>query len=332
MNPEAKIRRIERALEALEPQEADCALCPRECHVDRRTGRAGVCRSGSRAAVSHALLHFGEEPVLSGTNGPGRTDRPSAKSKSGSGTVFFSGCNLKCLFCQNYQISWDLQGEEMSDEELAAAMLGLQGGGAANINLVSPTHLVLPILRALRLAYARGLRLPLVWNSNGYEKAEVIERLAGIVDVWLPDMKYVSSVPAKAYSAAPEYFDYAAPAIREMFVEQPDLVLDKDGFAVRGLIIRHLVLPGNAEDSKAVLGWIARTLTPHVAISLMSQYRPCYRAPEPIRRPVSAAEYRSVLERARELGLDHLFLQTEVFGPDDSLFPDFGRDEPFRWK
>ncbi len=329
MNPEAKIRRIERALEALEPQEADCALCPRECRVDRRRGKAGVCRSGSRAVVSHALLHYGEEPVFSGTEGP---RRPGSKSRSGSGTVFFSGCNLKCLFCQNYQISWSLRGEEMTDGQLAAAILGLQAQGAANINLVSPTHLVLPILRALRAAYAAGLRLPLVWNSNGYEKASVIERLAGIVDVWLPDLKYVSPVPAKAYSGAPDYFDNAAPAIQEMHVQQPELVLDEDGFADRGLVIRHLVLPGNAADSRSVLEWISGALTPHVPVSLMSQYRPCHRAPEPIRRPVTAEEYRSVLERARELGFDHLFLQPEVFGPDDRLFPDFDENEPFRWK
>jgi putative pyruvate formate lyase activating enzyme len=326
MNPEAKIRRIERALEALEPQEADCALCPRECRVDRRSGRAGVCRSGARAVVSHALLHFGEEPVLGGSGGP------EPGSRAGSGTIFFAGCNLKCLFCQNYQISWKLQGREMSDAELAGAMLGLQARGAANINLVSPTHLVLPILRALRLAYADGLALPLVWNSNGYEKVEVVERLAGIVDVWLPDLKYVSPLPAKAYSGAADYFEHAGPAIQAMFVQQPALVVDGHDLAVRGLILRHLVLPGHADDSRAALEWIARTLSPHLPVSLMSQYRPSFRAPETIRRSLTAEEYRTVLERARELGFDHLFLQPEVFGPDDHLVPDFDLEAPFRWK
>jgi putative pyruvate formate lyase activating enzyme len=332
MNPEAKIRRIERALEALEPQEADCALCPRECRVDRRTARAGVCRSGRRAIVSHALLHYGEEPVISGASVPADSAGRGSRRRSGSGTVFFAGCNLKCLFCQNYQLSWKLQGSETGDEELAAAMLGLQARGAGNINLVSPTHLILPVLRALRLAISRGLGIPLVWNSNGYEKAEVIERLAGIVDVWLPDLKYVSPVPAREYSGAADYFDQAGPAIREMYVQQPDLVLDGNEMAARGLIIRHLVLPGNAEDSRAVLEWIAGTLTPHVPVSLMSQYRPCFCAPEPIRRPLSAREYQSVLERARELGFDHLFLQPEVFGPEDHLVPDFDLEAPFRWK
>lgn len=332
MNPEAKIRRIERALEALEAQEADCALCPRECRVDRRTERAGICRSGSRAIVSHALLHFGEEPVVSGTAGPAEPGARAPRRKSGSGTIFFAGCNLKCLFCQNHQISWLLQGTERSDEGLAEAMIGLQERGAGNINLVSPTHLILPILRALRLATSRGLTLPLVWNSNGYEKAEIIGRLAGIVDVWLPDLKYISAVPAKAYSGAADYFTHAGPAIQEMFVQQPDLVLGGDDLAARGLIIRHLVLPGNTEDSRAVLEWIAGTLTPHTPLSLMSQYRPCFRAPEPIRRPLSAEEYASVLAKARELGFDHLFLQPEVFGPEDHLVPDFDLEAPFRWK
>jgi len=329
MNPEAKIRRIERALEALESQEADCALCPRECRVDRRAAPAGVCQSGAKARISHALLHFGEEPVLSGA---ARKSDAAAPPRAGSGTVFFAGCNLKCVFCQNYQLSWKLQGEETTDAALASAMLELQSRGAANINLVSPTHLVLPILRSLRLAYAEGLRLPLVWNSNGYEKIDIIERLAGIVDIWLPDLKYVSSVPAKAYSGAADYFAHAEPAIREMYVQQPELILDKNGLAERGLIIRHLVLPGNADDSRAALEWIAGNLSPHAAVSLMSQYRPCFRAPEPIRRPVSAEEYGSVLGRARELGFDRLFLQPAVFGPDDHLVPDFDLEEPFRWK
>jgi putative pyruvate formate lyase activating enzyme len=323
MNTAAKVRRIERALEALEPREAACDLCPRDCRVDRRVARTGICRSGPRAVVSRALLHFGEEPVISGA---------AASSRSGSGTVFFAGCNLKCLFCQNYQISWQLQGAEMADEALAAAILGLQERGAANVNLVSPTHVIVPVLRALRLAYARGLRVPLVYNSNGYEKADVIERLAGIVDVYLPDLKYVSPAPAKAYSGAADYFLHAAPTLQEMFVQQPDLILDEDGLAEQGLIIRHLVLPGNADDSRSALEWIAASLGPRVAVSLMSQYRPCFRAPESIRRPLSASEYRAVLDKAGELGFDHLFVQPEVFGPDDHLVPDFDLDEPFRWK
>jgi putative pyruvate formate lyase activating enzyme len=326
---DAKIRRIDRALEDLEPQEAACALCPRDCRVDRRREAAGVCRTGPRAGVSAGLLHYGEEPVLSGDgsagSGPGGTPR-------GSGTIFFAGCNLKCLFCQNHQISWEAKGEILSDEALAALMLDLQARGAYNINLVSPTHIVLPALRALRLAYAGGLRLPIVWNSNGYEKVEVLERLAGIVDVYLPDLKYFSPEAAKRYSGAADYFARASSAIPEMFVQRPDLVLDEAGLAREGLIIRHLVLPGRTADSLALLEWIAATLPADTALSLMSQYHPCFRAPEDIRRPLRAEEYRDVVERARALGLTQLFIQPELFAPDEHLVPDFERADPFRWR
>ncbi len=319
----AKIGRLERALDALAPRERACDLCPRDCRVDRTLGSSGFCGMGNRAVVAQALLHYGEEPVLSGTAGPpGR----------GSGTIFFSGCNLKCLFCQNHQISWELQGNALTDEDLAGTMLRLQDEGAFNINLVSPTHLILPILRALRLATKRGLDIPLVYNSNGYEKAAVIERLAGIVDVYLPDLKYRSPTLAWRYSGAGDYFDQASAAISEMYVQQPDLVVDDAGLARQGTIIRHLILPGGTEDSKAVLDWIAGSLTPSLWLSLMSQYHPCHKAPEEIRRPLAAEEYRDVLARARELGFENLFLQPEVFGPDEHLVPDFQKPQPFRWK
>ncbi len=319
----AKIGRLDRALDALAPRERACDLCPRECRVDRSREALGYCRMGARAVVAQALLHYGEEPVLSGTGGP---------PGPGSGTIFFSGCNLKCLFCQNHQISWGLQGSVLTDEALAGTMLRLQDEGAFNINLVSPTHLILPILRALRLAYERGLSIPLVYNSNGYEKADVVERLAGVVDVYLPDLKYRSPVLSTRYSSAGDYFDRASAAISEMYVQRPDLVLDDAGLALQGTIIRHLVLPGGAGDSKAVLEWIAGSLALALPLSLMSQYHPCHKAPEEIRRPLAAEEYTDVLARARELGFENLFLQPEVFGPDDHLIPDFRRDEPFRWK
>jgi putative pyruvate formate lyase activating enzyme len=319
----AKTGRIERALDALAPRERSCDLCPRECRVDRTRETSGVCRMGDRAVVARALLHYGEEPVLSGTAGP---------PGPGSGTIFFSGCNLKCLFCQNHQISWELQGSAQTDENLAGTMLRLQEEGALNINLVSPTHLLLPILRALRIASERGLSIPLVYNSNGYEKPDVIERLAGIVDVYLPDLKYRSPVLSARFSGAADYFVQASAAIGEMYVQQPDLVLDEAGLARQGTIIRHLILPGCAEDSKAVLEWIAGSLTPALPVSLMSQYHPCHKAPDEIRKPLSAEEYRDVLARARELGFENLFLQPEVFGPDDHLVPDFSQSAPFRWK
>jgi putative pyruvate formate lyase activating enzyme len=327
-----KIRRIDRAIEALEPQEEDCALCPRACHVDRRRGKRGVCRTGDRAGVSQALLHFGEEPVLSGVSDCAAVTPGQHRPKQGSGTIFFTGCNLKCLFCQNYQISWLGQGRELSDEELADEMLSLGKQGAWNINLVSPTHVIVPVLRALKIACAAGLDLPIVWNSNGYEKAKIIERLRGVVDVYLPDLKYVSPAVSKRYSAAPDYFDHAGPTLQEMFIQKPDLVLDDSGMALQGLLVRHLILPGHGNDSVAVLEWLARALTPAVSVSLMSQYRPCFRAPDELRRTLSVEEYRMVADRARELGFENLFLQPGILGTEDHLLPDFSRVNPFRWK
>ncbi len=309
---------VGKALERLSPLEACCTLCPRNCRVDRTAGADGVCRTGRLASVSHALLHFGEEPVISGA--------------SGSGTIFFSGCNLKCLFCQNYQLSWLLEGAPVTDAELAAMMLGLQAKGAHNINLVSPSHVVLPVLRALGLALAEGLDVPLVWNSNGYDSVEVIQALEGIVDVYLPDLKYHSRVLSKRYSAAPDYFAKASEAVREMALQQPALDLAAGGTARRGLVVRHLVLPGAVDDTLVLLKWIRENLSPFIGLSLMSQYHPCFRAPEEIQRGVSPEEYRRAADEALALGLDHLFLQPEPFRTDEHLVPDFRKEKPFRWK
>ena len=329
-DPEKKIRLIGRALERLAPLEACCTLCPRVCRVDRTKGELGVCRTGSRASVSHALLHFGEEPVLSGTRGSD-ADVP-AGAGAGSGTIFFTGCNLKCLFCQNYQLSWLGEGDPVTDAELAAMMLRLQGEGALNINFVSPTHVVLPILRALRIACGEGLEIPLVWNSNGYDRLEVVQALEGVIDIYLPDLKYRSAAVSKKYSGAADYFEHASAALREMSVQRPVLETGTDGTARLGLIVRHLVLPGAAEDSLAILEWMHEALSPYIGLSLMSQYRPCYQAPEDIRRSLTPEEYRPVAERAVKLGFGHLFLQPEPFLPDEHLVPDFRKKEPFRWK
>ena len=270
------------------------------------------------ASVSHALLHFGEEPVISG--------------KSGSGTIFFSGCNLKCVFCQNYQLSWLLEGRPVTDEELASLMLRLQSEGAHNINFVSPSHVVLPILRALRIALSQGLEIPLVWNSNGYDSLAVVQALEGIVDVYLPDLKYHSPALSKRYSAAPDYFAKASEAVREMTLQQPALDLIKNGTARRGVVVRHLVLPGAVEDTMALLDWVGKNLSPYIGLSLMSQYHPCFRAPEEIQRSVSREEYRRAAGEALALGLDHLFLQPDPFEADEHLVPDFRKERPFRWK
>ena len=313
-----KLELVDKALARLSPLEACCTLCPRDCRVDRTKGADGICRTGRLASVSHALLHFGEEPVISG--------------KSGSGTVFFTGCNLKCLFCQNYQLSWLLEGAPVSDEELAALMLGLQSKGAHNINLVSPTHVVLPILRALRLALGGGLRIPLVWNSNGYDSLEVVRALEGVIDVYLPDLKYHAPALSKRYSAAPDYFGRASEAVREMSLQQPALDLGPGGTARRGLVVRHLILPGAVEDTIVLLRWMRENLSPFIGLSLMSQYHPCFRAPEEIHRGVSPEEYRHAADAALALGLEHVFLQPEPFRTDEHLIPDFRKEKPFRWK
>ena len=330
-----KIARIERALAQLSGHETCCTLCPRECRVNRKEGEAGICRSGVRASFSHALIHHGEEPVLSGSHAaapPGSPKSQVAPPPRGSGTIFFTGCNLKCLFCQNYQLSWLTQGRAVSDEELAAIMLDLEKKGAYNINLVSPTHLIIPILRALNLAYRQGLRIPIVYNSNGYEKVDIIEKLTGIIDIYLPDLKYFSPDVAAKFSGAPDYFSHAHLSIQEMFCQQPALVLDDREIARKGLIIRHLLLPGQTADSLAVLDWLARHLPRSVPLSLMSQYHPCYRAPTEIQRPLSAEEYQAVLTRANELQFERLFIQPEGFEPDEHLVPDFSRPDPFKWR
>jgi len=313
-----KLELVAKALERLSPLETACSLCPRDCRVDRTKAAGGVCQTGHLASVSHALLHFGEEPVISGT--------------SGSGTIFFSGCNLKCLFCQNYQLSWLLEGEPATDEKLAAMMLGLQAKGAHNINFVSPSHVVLPILRALRIALVEGLVIPLVWNSNGYDSLEVIRALEGIVDIYLPDLKYHSPEISKRYSAAGDYFVQASAAVREMSLQQPALDLGPGGTARKGLVVRHLILPGAVEDTLVILKWIHENLSPFIGLSLMSQYHPCFKAPEEIQRGVSEEEYRRAAEEVLALGLDHLFLQPEPFRPDEHLVPDFRKAKPFRWK
>jgi len=331
MIAQRKIDRIDSALARLRAHESNCRLCPRDCGVDRAGNEKGFCESGNIAAVSHALLHFGEEPVLSGPADCAGGRGEMGRMRSGSGTIFFAGCNLKCRFCQNYQLSWLGQGRPVGDEQLAGLMLGLQDKGAFNINLVSPSHLILPILRALRLAYSRGLEIPVVSNSNGYEKASVLAHLEGIIDIYLPDLKYFSSGLSLRFSGAADYFNQTSEAVKEMAFQQPVLVLNDQGIAQRGLIVRHLVLPGQIKDSRAVLDWLADEFGSHVAVSLMSQYHPCYRAPEELQRPLSPKEYRKVLSRAQELGFGRMFIQPEAFGPEDHLFPDFDLAEPFCW-
>jgi len=331
MDAQLKLQAIDRALDRLSPQETGCRLCPRECDANRPAGQVGTCGAGLDAEVGRALLHFGEEPVLSGYE-DWRGQKPANPTlRRGSGTIFFQGCSLKCLFCQNYQLSWLGRGKPVTDEELAGLMLDLQARGAWNINLVTAGHVLLPVLRSLRLAIPRGLSLPLVWNSSGYEKASVLAEMEGIIDIYLPDLKYHSPEISKRLASAPDYFSQAGPAVREMFRQKPKLLLDENGVAREGLIIRHLVLPGLYHDSISILKWIADNLSPSVCLSLMGQYRPVYRPPEDLRRPLPPEEYRAVLDFAQESGFEDIFAQEQGFDPEEHLLPDFDREDPFGW-
>jgi putative pyruvate formate lyase activating enzyme len=291
-----------------------CRLCPKKCSVNRTEGATGFCGAGPDPVVAHYGLHFGEEPPISGSRG--------------SGTVFFSPCNLRCVFCQNYQISHGLSGEKLTSEGLAAVFLELERRGAHNINLVSPTPYVPQIAGAITAARAAGLRIPFVYNTSAYEEVETIEPLEGLIDVYLPDFKYWNSSIAKRFSAAPHYRDVAAAAISEMKRQVGDLVVE-DGVAKRGLLIRHLVLPAGLAGSRQVITWIAERLGPRTALSLMSQYHPACRAGSyPIlNRRVRHDEYDPLVRLLEKQGFNNVFLQE--LESADVFLPDFRKRRPF---
>lgn len=278
-----------------------CRLCPRGCRAERSAGKQGTCHAGAEARIASHNLHFGEEPPFSG--------------ERGSGTVFFSGCTLKCLFCQNYPISQFAHGEPHSVEQLAGVFLTLQKRGAHNINLVSPTPYLRHVVDALEIAAGRGLRIPFVYNTSGYERAEVVAQLQGIIDVYLPDLKYGSSAEARRLarelSGAGDYFDSAVPAIAEMFRQTGPLQLDGEGIAVRGTVIRHLIIPGHTGNSVEVLHAIAASPFRGAWLSLMSQYFPAHLAPDrpPCDRRLLPEEWRRVRDEALRLGLDEGWFQ-----------------------
>lgn len=287
--------------------------------MDRTSGAAGFCQTpvwvdNPRVRYAAATLHFGEEPMPVG--------------RGGSGTVFFTNCNLRCVFCQNYQISQQGLGTEVLCENLAGVFLDLQRRGAENINLVTPTHCIHPILVALEQAYEQGLALPLIYNTNGYEKRDLLRLLDGIVDVYLPDMKYMESSAARRYSSAPDYPETAKAAILEMYRQVGPFEMN-DGVARHGLIVRHLVLPDNVAGSYDLLLWLKEEGLTRVPLSLMSQYTPQYRAREfrEIDRTVPQKEYIDLVEYACDLGFEHVLAQ----GLDSQrvYLPDFSRDEPF---
>jgi len=284
----------ERAIQAYRHLE-DCDLCARYCHVNRRQTIAGaVCRTGERAVVASCGAHHGEEDCLRGWGG--------------SGTIFFSWCNLRCVYCQNWDISQKGIGRETAPAEIADMMLDLQQQGCHNINLVTPSHVVAQIVAAVHAAAGRGLRLPLVYNTSGYDSLEALALLDGIVDIYMPDMKYGDAELARTYSKVRNYVEANQAAVREMHRQVGDLVFDEDGIALRGLLVRHLVLPGGIAGTDRVLTFLAGEISRNTYVNLMDQYRPCYRTDEypEIDRPMTSREYREALAAADRLGLTRL--------------------------
>ncbi|MCB2153908.1 radical SAM protein [bacterium] len=310
---------LERRAQALEEMLADCCVCPRECHSNRPGGETGGCRAGINPIVSSYCPHFGEEPPISG--------------KHGSGTIFFGLCNLRCEFCQNYQISQDVaeaRGHECTIPQLADRMLALQRLGCHNINLVTPTHFVPQIVRALLIAARGGLHIPIVYNTNAYDHLDVLRQLEGIVDIYLPDLKYADPDAARKYSHIRDYPTHARAALKEMFRQVGDeVLLNGDGAARRGMIIRHLVLPNELSGTEDCLEWIATELSPHVSISLMAQYFPAHQAMNHVllSRRISMREYGRALRACERFGLENVLTQEPI--SSEYYRPDFTQDEPF---
>lgn len=274
-----------------------CALCPRRCGADR-TGQVGICGAGSVLKAARAALHYWEEPCISGTRG--------------SGTIFFSGCSLQCCYCQNYRISADGLGKEISVSRLTEIFLNLQAQGAHNINLVTPTQWLPWILPALHTARKQGLSIPIVYNTGGYENVETVQALQGTVDIWLADVKYVSPALSDKLSAAPDYFSVCQNAVRAMLLQVPRQIYNSEGILQKGVILRHLALPGHIDDSFAVLDWIASLPTESYILSLMSQFTPFYKSKEHgLGRRITSYEYRRVVDHALALGLYSGFVQSK---------------------
>jgi len=281
-------------IEAAKALLQNCQVCPQHCGVNRLTDERGKCRTARLAEVSSYGPHFGEEAPLVG--------------KYGSGTIFFTNCNLKCLFCQNYNISQLGDGDKVSKEELAKMMLALQTRGCHNINFVSPTHVVPQILEALEIAIHLGLRLPLVYNSGGYDSVKTLEILDGIIDIYMPDMKYSNEETAEELSGIKNYPYINRAALKEMHRQVGDLQTDKDGIAIQGLIIRHLVLPHRLAGTKEITKFIAEEISQNSYVNVMAQYHPCYKAFQipKLARPPLKQEILEAVEFTREAGLNRL--------------------------
>ncbi len=300
-------------MERGELSSSPCNLCPRECGVMRGEGQAGYCLSDQRIFVARAALHMWEEPCISG--------------EVGSGTVFFSGCNLRCVYCQNYEIAAGKRGREVSTEELSDIFLMLQEKGAANINLVTPDHYINQIAEAIGQAKAKGLSLPVVYNGSGYEKKEAIRNLAGIVDIFLTDFKYMDEELAEKYSKAPDYPAVAMAALAEMVRITGEAVFDEKGMMRKGVIVRHLLLPGHKKNAKEVVKYLYETYGDRIYISLMNQYTPFARLSEnpaykELCRKVTKREYEAVVDYAIDLGVRNAFIQ-EGDTAKESFIPEF---------
>jgi putative pyruvate formate lyase activating enzyme len=311
---------LERRAYALEARLTSCDICPRECGVNRLEAEPGFCHSGHLPIVSAVCRHQGEEPAISGTRG--------------SGTIFFGNCNMRCVYCQNHQISqnWKAQKSKGIDcHALAERMLYLQDElGCHNINFVSPAHFIPQLVRAVLEAVPMGLRVPLVYNTNGYDSIASLKELDGIIGIYLPDLRYASDSWAKKLSYVPDYVARAREAIREMYRQVGDLVVDEFGVARRGLIVRHLILPNGLAGSEESLSWLARELSPTVTVSIMSQYLPLHHAQRIplLSRTISVAEYERVIQLLDSLGLENGWVQE--LGAAENYLPDFEREgHPF---
>lgn len=287
-----------------------CTICPHNCKINRNNGQIGRCRSGDKVKIALASVHNYEEPCIS--------------DKNGSGTIFFSNCNLSCIYCQNYKISQLGKGYELSVEELANIMLKQQEKGVNNINLVTPTMYVYQIIEAIKIARKRGLKIPIIYNTNGYENVKTIQHLNGYVDIYLPDLKYYSNEISKKYSKIDNYFKYATEAIKEMYKQVGSPIFDENGIIKKGLIIRHLVLPNHLQNSKHILKWIKENMPEDTYVSVMAQYFPTYKAKEDnlINRNLNKKEYREIEEFLYTLNLENGYMQ-ELGEHEEEYVPNF---------
>jgi len=273
-----------------------CALCPRNCMVNRNKGELGFCKSSNKIKIAKAYLHMWEEPPITG--------------KNGSGTIFFSNCNLRCLFCQNYYISEEGNGVEIDTLRFANVCLELQEKGATNINLVTPTHYIPLIIDGLKLAKSKGLTIPIIYNSSGYEKKETIKLLDGIIDVYLPDFKYYSEEYAIKYSGCKDYFKYASESLNEMVRQKPKCVFDKDGNIISGVIVRHLLIPKMEDDSKKILKYLYDTYKNKIYFSIMNQYTPVRKCKyQELNDKVDNKIYDEIIDYAWNIGIRNAFIQ-----------------------